>query len=183
MIYGDRVRLRAVEETDLSRYVVWLNDSQIQENLDQVLPFNNASEKAWFDNQQKLPLYERSLAIDILQEEEWIHAGGGGLMNFDIRAHQAELGIFIGAQQFRGHGFGTEVTQVLMRHGFETLNLHRIYLRVYEYNERACHVYQKVGFVEEGRLRDDRYYNGHYSDTIMMSILRSDWDVQQQNRG
>ena len=65
----------------------------------------------------------------------------------------------------------------LVRHGFETLNLNRIWLYVFEDNPRAIHVYEKVGFKREGLLRQDRFHEGHYWDTILMSILREEWDV------
>jgi RimJ/RimL family protein N-acetyltransferase len=65
--------------------------------------------------------------------------------------------------------------RLLLRHGFETLNLNRIFLRVYSHNPRAIHVYQKVGFVEEGILRQAHFHNGDYKDVHIMSVLRSEW--------
>ena len=60
---------------------------------------------------------------------------------------------------------------------FETLNLNRIYLRVYANNKRAIRVYEKVGFVHEGRMRQAAYKNGEYSDVLYMSVLREEWDA------
>jgi len=64
---------------------------------------------------------------------------------------------------------------MLLQHGFETLNLHRIFLRVYEDNLQAIRAYEKAGFKHEGRLREDRYYRGKYYDTLMMSMLKNEW--------
>jgi RimJ/RimL family protein N-acetyltransferase len=72
-------------------------------------------------------------------------------------------------------GFGTEATKLFVAYGFETLNLNRIELRVYEYNARAIRVYEKVGFKHEGSLREDHYRQGRYWNTHVMSILRSEW--------
>jgi RimJ/RimL family protein N-acetyltransferase len=64
---------------------------------------------------------------------------------------------------------------LLVRHGFGTLNLNRIYLRVYADNKRAIHTYEKVGFVHEGRLRQAAYKHGSYCDVLFMSVLREEW--------
>jgi RimJ/RimL family protein N-acetyltransferase len=61
--------------------------------------------------------------------------------------------------------------------GFNTLNLNRIFLRVFADNARAIRAYEKVGFQHEGRLRQDNYFNGGYRDTLLMGLLRADWSV------
>jgi RimJ/RimL family protein N-acetyltransferase len=66
---------------------------------------------------------------------------------------------------------------LLLRHGFCTLNLNRIFLRVFAENKRAIRTYEKVGFVHEGRLRQAVYKNGAYSDILYMSVLREEWDA------
>jgi RimJ/RimL family protein N-acetyltransferase len=66
--------------------------------------------------------------------------------------------------------------RLLLKHGFETLNLHRIFLRVYETNPRAIRTYEKVGFVHEGRMRQALYRQGQYHDILLMSVLRPEWD-------
>jgi RimJ/RimL family protein N-acetyltransferase len=63
----------------------------------------------------------------------------------------------------------------LVRFGFEQMNLNRIYLRVFENNERGVHLYNKVGFQHEGRWRQAEYRHGRYQDLLWMSILRQEW--------
>ncbi len=63
----------------------------------------------------------------------------------------------------------------MLKHGFNTLNLNRIKLFVYETNQRAIQSYKKAGFIEEGRMRQERFINGKYVDAIFMGILRSEW--------
>ena len=71
----------------------------------------------------------------------------------------------------------------MLNHGFKTLNLNRIYLRVYENNLRAIRVYEKTGFRQEGQLRQAHFQDGSYMDVILMGILRSDWDQSDEKRG
>jgi RimJ/RimL family protein N-acetyltransferase len=75
----------------------------------------------------------------------------------------------------RGRGLGTEAVRLIVGHGFEKLGLHRISLEVYAFNPRARHVYEKVGFVEEGTLRDALHHNGAWVDATVMSILAREW--------
>ena len=69
----------------------------------------------------------------------------------------ARFGIFMGEKSFWNQGYGTEATRLMLKHAFETLNLNRIFLHVYETNPRAIRAYEKVGFVKEGLLRDAIY--------------------------
>jgi RimJ/RimL family protein N-acetyltransferase len=85
------------------------------------------------------------------------------------------VGILIGDKTYWNKGYGTEALKLLLKHGFETLNLNRIFLRVYEDNPRAIHCYEKVGFVHEGRMRQGRFTKGQFVDILFMSVLREEW--------
>lgn len=78
-----------------------------------------------------------------------------------------------------GKGYGTEATRLLVQHAFETMNLNRVWLLVYEFNERALRAYERVGFQKEGVLRQEMYRQGRYWNTILMAILREDWEARQ----
>jgi RimJ/RimL family protein N-acetyltransferase len=77
----------------------------------------------------------------------------------------------------RGRGLGSEVTRLVLDHAFSTTDLHRIELEVYAFNPRALHVYEKVGFVVEGRRRHALRYDGERVDAIGMAVLRHEWAV------
>jgi RimJ/RimL family protein N-acetyltransferase len=64
---------------------------------------------------------------------------------------------------------------LVVGYGFEELGLHRISLEVYSFNPRARHVYDKVGFVAEGVLRDALRWGDGWVDATLMSILAPDW--------
>jgi diamine N-acetyltransferase len=87
----------------------------------------------------------------------------------------AEFGIVIGDKSYWNQGYGTEAVRLLVRFGFHTLNLNRIFLRVYETNPRAIRAYEKAGFTSEGRERQAEFRNGKYIDVLRMSILRAEF--------
>jgi len=57
------------------------------------------------------------------------------------------------------------------------MNLHKVALGVFEFNERAQACYRKCGFVDEGRFREEYFQDGRHWDVIRMSILRGEWEV------
>ncbi len=75
----------------------------------------------------------------------------------------------------RGRGLGTAALRLVLAHAFGPLQLHRVALEVFAFNSRAIHVYEKVGFRLEGRMRDALWWEGTPHDTLLMAILAPDW--------
>ncbi|MGB3184449.1 MAG: GNAT family protein [Ornithinimicrobium sp.] len=71
----------------------------------------------------------------------------------------------------RGRGLGTEATRLIIQYALGPMGLHRIGLEVYDFNPRARHVYEKVGFVHEGTGRDALLFDGQWIDVHYMAIL------------
>jgi len=175
MIYADRIRLRAIEREDLPRFVIWLNDPEVRKGLMLYSPLSLVEEEQWFDEMLKRPIDERPFLIEVQQGEVWAPVGNCGFDKINWRCREGIMGIFIGEKQLWDQGLGTLTMNLLLRHGFNTLNLNRIALEVYENNLRAVRAYEKVGFVHEGRRRKAMYSDGKYIDIIQMSILREEW--------
>jgi RimJ/RimL family protein N-acetyltransferase len=76
----------------------------------------------------------------------------------------------------RDRGLGTEATRLVVDHVFATTDAHRIGLDVFDFNPRAAHVYEQVGFVREGVLRDVLRWDGEFHGAVVMSILRPEWE-------
>ena len=87
--------------------------------------------------------------------------------------------ITIGEPDTWGQGYGTEATQLMVDHAFESLGLLRISLNVFEFNERAIRAYRRCGFQIEGRSRESIWRDGRWWDEIAMSILESDWRARR----
>ena len=181
MIYGERIRFRHMERSDLPRFVDYLNDPEVNWGLAVYLPLSMAAEEQWFENMLKRPAAEQPLAIEVHQsdpqrsDDTWTLIGNCALLDIDWRNRSGELGILIGEKDYWGQGYGTEAIRLLVKHAFETLNLHRVWLRVYETNPRAIRAYEKAGFVMEGRQRQAEIKNGKYIDVLVMSLLREEY--------
>jgi RimJ/RimL family protein N-acetyltransferase len=175
MIYGKRIRLRGMERNDIPRSFEWINDPEVNEGLAVYLPMSLRDEEQWFDQMAQRDQAEKPMAIEARDGGGWKLIGNCGVFNIEWTNRSAELGIAIGEKSVWNQGYGTETMKLLLEHGFETLNLNRIYLRVYSTNPRAIHAYEKAGFVLEGTLREAVYRHGQYANVHIMSVLRSEW--------
>lgn len=175
MIYGKRIRLRHTERDDLPLFVAWLNDPEVTRGLGMFLPLSLVEEEQWFENTLQQPAEERPLTIEVCQDESWRTIGNSGFHAIDWRNRSAEVGIVIGDKSFWDQDYGSETIQLLLEYGFNTLNLHRVYLRVFEDNPRAIRAYEKAGFIHEGRMRQAEFRRGDYRDVLLMSVLRPEW--------
>ncbi|HSV85375.1 MAG TPA: GNAT family protein [Levilinea sp.] len=182
MIIGDGIRLRAIERSDLARFVAWLNDPEVREGLAIYQPLSQAQEENWYENTLKQPVQEQPLVIEIESPQGWTAIGNVGLTNLDWQNRSAEVGIFIGDKQYWNQGYGRKAMEILLVHAFSTMNLHRIFLRVFETNPRAIHSYEKAGFQHEGRMRAAHFQNGQYIDVLLMSALQPEWNVRNREQ-
>lgn len=102
------------------------------------------------------------------------------LNNIDYinRGASIRIGIFDGKNY--SQGYGSEALVLMLGHAFGGLNLHRVELGAYEFNPRALHVYEKIGFKREGVLRDQLYHNHRYHNMVIMSILDEEFRTLHQ---
>lgn len=183
MIYGKRIRLRAIEREDLPLFATWLNDPEVRSNLFIYAPISMPEEEKWYEQMLARQQDEHPLAIEIKTETGWELVGNVGFLNINLHDRSAEMGIFIGEKKYWNQGYGREALRLMAQHGFGDLNLNRVYLYVNETNQRGIRCYEKVGFVHEGRLRQACFHEGKYIDTFVMSILSSEWSDEEQGGG
>ena len=93
------------------------------------------------------------------------------------------MGIGLGEREYWGKGYGTDAMKIILRYAFTELNLRRVTLDVFEYNQRGVRSYEKAGFVVEGRERGLILREGRRWDVIYMGILREDWIKLEQQKG
>jgi [ribosomal protein S5]-alanine N-acetyltransferase len=179
-LIGTKIYLRPLERADAPTLEAWINDPEVTRTLAFYRPMNLQNEEEFIARVYQSE-HDLVLGIAVKQSDELI--GATGLHEIDFKNRHANFGINIGKKDEWGNGYGTEATTLMVRHAFETLNLNRVRLLVYENNPRARRAYEKVGFKQEGILRQDRYHEGRYWDTFTMAILREEWDTIKQRGG
>ena len=183
-LIGQRIRLRAAEKTDIDSFLRWINDPDVTENLMLISPMSRIEEERWYENMINQPPSEHVLVIEAKHENkstDWHAIGTCQFTRIDWRNRSAEVGIMIGEKTFWDHGFGTEAMGLLLAHGFDTLNLHRVWLQVYDKNQRAIRAYEKAGFIHEGSFRQAHYQHGQYYNVHLMSVLKPEWLVAKSS--
>lgn len=161
------VRLRALERADLPRSLAWVNDPEITRFTGTLYPVSAAEEDAWYER----VLADPAQRVFALETADGRHVGNGGFRDIQAVPRKAELWIYVGDRSRQNAGLGTAAVRELVRFGFERMNLHRIWVRVFAYNERALRTFESCGFVREGLLRDDVFRDGRFHAAHILSVL------------
>ena len=168
MIEGKKIRLRAVTAKDLEVFRAWVNDWEMCQGLLRHSPVTDFGHKAWFKNvkKDKNQIY---FAIEVKKTKKYV--GNLGLRDVNWKDRNGDFFIYIGDKRFWRQGLGTEATRLFVEYSFNNLNLHKVCLRVVDFNIGAIKSYEKVGFEREGILREEVFIKGQYHDIIRMAII------------
>jgi len=110
-----------------------------------------------------------------------VFVGYAGICGISKINKSGEYFIFIGNKDYWGKGIGTQVSQMMVKMGFQELGLNRIMLTVSVPNVAGVKAYERAGFVLEGKFREAALRNGKYHDKLVMSILKSEWIENKSN--
>jgi len=170
MIAGEHVILRAFERDDADRCYRWMNDPNIVRTLKTRYPIAFQNEAEWLDKAMHPAQSERHFAVE--RKDDRQHIGNASIHDIEWVSRTAAFGLFIGEPSAWNRGFGSDAIRTLVRFAFEEMNLRKLRIDVFEYNERAKHVLEAQGFVQEGRLRQEFYREGSYHDIVILSVFR-----------
>ena len=141
-IVGERIYLSPMNSEDYLKYVEWLNNYEIAKGVNHVCKIVSIEgEKAWLE---KATTEKYNFAI--VNKENDTLIGNISLMHIHEINRTAELGIFIGDENYLSRGYGSEAIKLLLDYAFRYVNLNNIMLKVFDYNKRAIKAYEKCGF-------------------------------------
>jgi RimJ/RimL family protein N-acetyltransferase len=163
VVKGLRVTLRRVEPADYPHIHRWQNDPVVARWMDYTRPFN---ERDIAESEERAAAEGHPFLIEV----EGRPIGRIGLNNFRPRDRMASLYVFIGARESWGQGYGHDAMMTILAYAFDTLNLRQVELWGLADNDRAMRMYKSCGFVEEARLRERSWIEGHYIDHLILSI-------------
>ncbi len=168
VITGDKVRLRPVGYDDTELVVKWRNSPEVKCNFIFRDEMTTQMHLNWMKNK-----VEKGEVIQYIIEnlEDNKPVGSVYFRDVDIKNESAEYGIFIGENQARGKGIGSETAKLFTEFGLNYIGLHRISLRVIAGNDAAYRSYEKAGFIKEGVFKDMVKLDGKFCDIIFMAKL------------
>ena len=170
MIAGDQVILRALESADLERCWLWMNDPNIVRTLKSRYPIPFHGEAEWLERAVREIHGEKHFAIE--RKDTRAHIGNASIHAIDWVSRTASFGLFIGEPSAWNRGFGTDAIRTLVRFAFDEMNLRKLRINVFEYNGKARHILESIGFVQEGKLVGEFFREGAYHDLVILSIFR-----------
>lgn len=181
MYYGTKVKLRAYKKEDIPLAYDFVNDGELKKLLVTDVPFPTMyeEEEQWYESLLK-DKDNYNFAIEDLETGNYI--GGCGINKLDWLNRVATIGIMIGDKRYWGKGYGTDAVKVLNKFIFQQMNMNKIKLNVFSFNERAKKSYDKCGFQIEGILRQELFRDGEYYDEYVMALLLEDWKRKVDNQ-
>lgn len=173
MLKGKKIKLRAYKETEAE--LVWnlIEEEGIKDTLMVITPFPYSleSEKSFISSAMNNKTELFNFAVESLESGEYL--GGCGLNAIDRKNSTATVGLWLG-KKYHGQGYGSDTLRTLCRFIFDEMNIHKIKLFYFDFNQAAKKCYEAVGFVEEGRNRKELFRHGKYHDQISMGLFREE---------
>lgn len=172
MVLGERVRLRAVEPGDAEALWRWNSDPEVMRWMDDGYAQSLAEVSRRLAERPRNTYGEVLYGIEVQDEAKLI--GLVRLRDAEPETGCAALDIYLGEKEYWGRGHATDALRTMCRYGFEKMRLHKISLTVVTENHAAHRVYEKVGFVDEGRLRQVFRRDGRWYDMFTMGLLEGE---------
>lgn len=173
-LVGENIYLRAITGDDLNaNYREWFNDEEVcAYNSHHRFPNYDENMRDYYENVIKS---RSNLILAICDKASDAHVGNIALENIDTLNRCAEFAIVIGDKAHWGKGIGKEASRLIVKHGFEQLNLNRIYCGTSAENVGMQKLAATLGMKEEGRRREAMFKNGVFTDIIEYGLLRHDF--------
>lgn len=164
------IKIRKFIEEDIPYKVKWINDDENNKYLHYDLPLREDKTLLWFNS-----IKDRKDRADytITYNEEPV--GLIGLINIDNRNRKGEYYITLGGKRYRGQGIAMVASHLLIKEGFYAYNLNKIYLYTEVENTSAQRLFERVGFIKEGLLREDLILDGRIVDRFIYGLVVAEY--------
>lgn len=174
MIKGNRVYLVKPQKEDMPLLLEWRNNPDNRKYFREYKETNLEDQINWYENvMMKDSTWHHFIVKPI---DNPIKNIGVVLLNHIHPIYRTgEFGITLGDPEYRGKGYGKDMLITLIKYGFDQLNLNRIWCEVYSNNE-AIDLYRKIGFKDEGILRQTVFKDGEYLDSYILGMLKKDYE-------
>jgi len=175
---GKLIKLRPFELSDIEIIIEKFNNYEMRRFVDTPIPYSKGLEEEWIKGTWESQKNGNGYYYLIQNKSNSDIIGSTGLDQISHTNRTGHFGITIFEAENWNKGYGTDAIKLMLSFGFELINLHSIYLRVYDYNERAIKVYKNIGFRVVGKLREAYYIEGKYHDILIMDLLKKDYSKQ-----
>ncbi len=177
MLKGDRIELVPFTEEYFQKFADLRNSETARDYKIPGIPYPVTVESVR-ERAQKERDTSKSGEFAILLNDGGEYIGNISYHSVDWKNRNCEIALGIGNEENLNRGLGTEAIGLLLDFLFNEMNLHRVTLDVYDFNERAIRCYEKCGFKKEGFIREAVYKHGRYINLYVMGILREEFKAK-----
>lgn len=174
MLKGEKVILVKPNRDDMPLLLEWRNNPDYRKYYREYRESNLEDQIKWYEETMMKDNSWLHFAVKPIEEPNKL-IGVVCLNHIHSVYRTAEFGITLGDISYRGKGYGKDMLLTIIKYGFDQLNLNRIWCEVYSNNE-SIHLYRKIGFKDEGVLRQHIFKDGKYLDSYMLGMLRSEYE-------
>ena len=166
------ITLREIGREDIPAINRWRRDPAVIEGVGAPRRFIGLDvDLKWFDDYLSRRGTETRCAVCL---DDGALVGMASLTRIDPVHRNAEFHVLIGERASQNRGLGTAAARATVRHAFDDLNLHRVYVSILLSNIASIRMCEKAGFRHEGTIREGVYKNGGYHDLALMGVLKSE---------
>lgn len=170
-----KISLKIMDKGEKEKISKWKSDQFLSKKIMSNFQITSAKEaEKWIINNTS-DRNQRLLGIYINENGNDKLIGISRLMFIDFNNSNAELGIYIGDENYLNKDLGSKSLNQTLKVGFQKLKLHKIYLKVSKENIKAIKLYEKFNFKYEGCLKEHYLNDFKFEDVYYMSIFKNDF--------
>lgn len=167
-IYGKQVYIRPITEDDTDLIIKWRNSDAVRPYFIYQKPFTREGHLNWLKTMIETGSGYQFIVCNI---EDDMPIGCTYLRDYDREHNKIEYGVFLGSEDVKGKGIGTEILGLTLQFAFEYLNVHKVFARAFSDNQASIGSFLKGGFEKEAYLRDEVSVNGKYRDIVLLGKI------------
>lgn len=174
VLIWEKISLVVPEKKDINLWYKWVNDIETQTFISANFwkIFYKEDEEEYYENLRKK---ENDITFSIMINENWKIIWNTSLHNISYKNRNCLFWISIFDKENQNKWYWTETVKLVLKYAFEVLWLNKVKLTYVWLNERGKKVYERVGFREVGRLKDEVYIKWSYYDDVLMEIFREEF--------
>lgn len=167
-IIGKTVYLRPITDEDMDLIINWRNSDAVRPYFIYQKPFTKEGHEKWMETMIRSGLGYQFIVCRI---EDDMPVGCTYLRDYDRENSKIEYGVFLGSEDVKGKGIGTEILGLTLEYAFNQLNIHKVFARAFADNAASVGSFLKGGFEKEAYLKDEVCVNGEYRDIVLLGKI------------
>lgn len=174
MIEGKTVSFRALEEEDLKSLRDWRNSQYIRKSTREYKLLNLINQKNWFKSihESNPPTH---IMFGVLNKRKKL-IGVTGLTYIDWKNRHSEISVYLSYPKWQKKQEAKDTIRLIMDYGFGELNLHRLYVEIFELMNENIELFYKMNFIKEGILRQKVWRYNKWWNTVIYSKLANEYE-------